>query len=324
MGEVYKVNRSDMVTVADAIRTKVDTTEQLIFPSGFVVAINGIETGKTGATLAVTTPSEGVTVTITKGEISYTKTSGSDRTVSFYGLETGTWTVTITDGVQTAQKTVDINADYETFITFFSSTIQITYPSGLSCTATDGSTTLRAPDTSGVWACVVHNAGTWTVTVEQKGWTDTVNITESGQTVQVALDQLYIYRNGILKYDIQDGFKNAWKNSGDKLIGHSDASASGYALILGFKDKIIGVDIIYVRAKVINFDNTGYYVAFLSNYNTWPNSYNNKLASVNIESPQEKTYSIDVSSISGDIYLWFAWSATHHVVDVEIYEIRGA
>lgn len=322
MGEVYKVNRSDMVTVADAIRTKVDTTEQLIFPSGFVVAINGIETGKTGATLTVTTPSEGVTVTITKGELSYTKTSGSDGTALFSGLETGTWTVTITDGTHTAQKTVNINADYETSITFFSSTIQITYPSGLTCTATDGSTTLRAPDTSGVWACVVHNAGAWTVTVEQKGWTDTVNITENGQTVQVALDRLYIYRNGVLKYTILNKYQKDWKNSGGKLTGYMSASVSGNALILGFNEKLGNVDSISIRAKVISKD-VGYYDAFLSHYNTWPDSYNNKLASVNIDSASEKTYSIDISSISGDIYLWMAWSAVHNYASVDIYEIRG-
>lgn len=321
MANEYAVNRADLVSVANAIRSKGETTKKLVFPGGFVTAVNSL--GKTGATLTVTTPSEGITVTVTKGELSYTKTTVSNGTAVFSGLETGTWTVTITDGSQTAQKTVTIHADYETSITFFSATISIVYPSGLVCTATDGVTTLRAPDTSGVWACIVPNAGTWTVTVEQKGWTDTAEITESGQTVQVALDQLYIYRNGVLKYTILDKYQKDWINAGGKLTGHMSASISGNALILGFNEKLGDVDRIYVRAKVINKDDTGYYFAFVSHYNTWPNSYNNKLASVNIDSTAEKTYSVDLSSISGDIYLWLAWSAVHKNADVEIYEIRG-
>ena len=45
MADVYKVTRSDLVSVADAIRSKGETTEQLVFPSGFVTAINDISTG---------------------------------------------------------------------------------------------------------------------------------------------------------------------------------------------------------------------------------------------------------------------------------------
>ena len=118
MAEVYKVTRSDMVSVSDAIRSKVETTEQLVFPGGFVAAIEGMETGKTGATLTVTTPAEGITVTVTNGELSYTKTTGADGTAVFNGLETGTWTITISDGSQTNTDTVDLVADYTKALSF--------------------------------------------------------------------------------------------------------------------------------------------------------------------------------------------------------------
>lgn len=45
MANEYAVNQSDLVQVADAIRTKGETTNQLVFPSGFVDAIQQITTG---------------------------------------------------------------------------------------------------------------------------------------------------------------------------------------------------------------------------------------------------------------------------------------
>lgn len=110
IADVYKVTRSDLVSVADAIRERAQTSDPLVFPNEFVTAINNL--GGSGATLTVTTPAEGITVTVTKGELSYTKTTGSDGTAVFSGLETGTWTITISDGTNTETDTVDLVADY--------------------------------------------------------------------------------------------------------------------------------------------------------------------------------------------------------------------
>lgn len=118
--------------------------------------------GGNGAALTVTAPA-GSTVTVSKDGKYKTKVAGSDGIVVFKGLQSGTWNLSITDGEQTASKTVEIVADYSTSITFFAATISITYPPGAACTATDGTTTLTAPDTSGAWDCVVPNAGTWTI-----------------------------------------------------------------------------------------------------------------------------------------------------------------
>ena len=120
--------------------------------------------GGSGGTLTVTAPA-GCTVTVSKDGKTKTKTAGADGVAVFKGLATGQWTLSITDGEQTAQKTVTITADYTTAITFFAATIHVTYPAGSTCTATDGVTTIHAPDTSGTWDCVVPNAGTWTVTI---------------------------------------------------------------------------------------------------------------------------------------------------------------
>lgn len=211
----YLVNSGDLVSVADAIRAKGETTETLVFPGGFVAAIETMETGKTGATLTVTTPAEGVTVTVAKGELSYTKTTGADGTAVFSGLESGTWTITISDGAQTATGTVDIDADYASNMTFFAATINVTYPSGSICTATDGVTTLTAPDTSGTWACVVRNAGTWTVSLGN-GFSESVEIEQNGETYTV--DKWYLYNSGDQRTYITGGWNSDGITSGQSGV----------------------------------------------------------------------------------------------------------
>lgn len=153
--------------------------------------------GGTVATLTVTAPA-GATVTVTKDGKTKTKVADSSGLAVFKGLASGEWTISITDGEQTAQKTVTITADYSTAITFFSATIHITYPKGSTCTATDGTTTLTAPDTRGTWECVVPNAGTWTIKFvdgETEFYSKDIDITENEQSVNVAPVFLYYYGN---------------------------------------------------------------------------------------------------------------------------------
>lgn len=144
--------------------------------------------GGTGATLTVTSPA-GATVTVSKDGKTKTKVAGVDGVVVFKGLTTGEWTVTITDGGQTASKVVTVTADYAVSVTFFAATINVTYPAGSTCTATNGATTLTAPDTSGVWACVVPNSGAWTVSIANNAGTKSksVTITSNGQTANCVL-----------------------------------------------------------------------------------------------------------------------------------------
>ena len=148
-------------------------------------AISGGGSGKAGATLTVTAPL-GSTVTVSKGSESY---SSALRPAVFAGLSTGTWIIDYTDGPNVGQASVDITADYATEVSYFSATINVTYPSGSTCTVTNGSVTLNAPDTSGTWSCTVPEAGTWTVTATDGTNTksETVEITQSGESVSVEL-----------------------------------------------------------------------------------------------------------------------------------------
>ena len=48
MANEYSVNQSDLVSVANAIRTKGGTSETLVFPAGFVSAVQAIQAGGGG------------------------------------------------------------------------------------------------------------------------------------------------------------------------------------------------------------------------------------------------------------------------------------
>lgn len=159
----------------------------------------GASGGGTGGTLTVTAPAN-VTVTVSKDGKTKTKNSGTSGVVVFKGLASGTWTLKITDGSQTSSKPVVITANYSTVIAFFAATINITYPAGSTCTCSDGTMTFNAPDTSGTWACIVPNTGTWTIscTNGEDSTGKTVAITADGQTENVALSYtLVLYeKNG--------------------------------------------------------------------------------------------------------------------------------
>ena len=171
--------------------------------------------GETGCTLTITAP-VGATVTVSKDGKSKPSKVATTGTVVFKGLETGTWTITITNGTDTATKTVEIRADYETEISFFTATLQIVYPAGLVCTATEGSTSLTAPDTSGTWACVVPNAGTWMVSLSS-GFAEKVTVAVTGESHTI--NKWYVYKDGDQYIDLTGGWV---KQSGTASITFGD------------------------------------------------------------------------------------------------------
>ena len=190
--------------------------------------------GGTGAALTVTAPA-GCTVTVSKDGKTKTKTAGEDGVAVFRGLATGQWTVNMTDGVQTAPaKTADITADYAITMSFFSATIHITYPAGSTCKATNGATTLTAPGTSGTWDCVVPNAGTWTIVVVGKPYTDRVEITENKQTEYVDVTGLWLVHDGKVG---QYGFSAQLRTQCTYPVTQQD----GFVNIKGDRDYTSGV-----------------------------------------------------------------------------------
>lgn len=263
--------------------------------------------GGTGASLTVTAPA-GATVTVSKEGKSKTKAADFSGVAVFKGLGTGAWTVTITDGEQTAQKTVTVTADYSTSIAFFAATIHVIYPSGSTCTATDGVTTLRS-DTSGTWAFVVPNAGTWTIRVVDKGWEEAVEIAENGQSEQVYLDGLYLFKDGNSYESRTGGFaKTGYTYYGTSYtvipptIGDTitvEVSEANAACIAGTQKAIDVTNMNTLSADCVNVSTQ---LASLVITNSERNAYYTKvIARVGLSSGQ--TVTIDLSGVSGSVYI---------------------
>lgn len=112
----YLTNTADLTAVADAIRAKGGTSAQLVYPAGFVSAIQTIQTGVTPQ-LIVTT-SAGAAITATKGSKTVSGTAGADGTCTLDIPEAGEWSVTAVLGADTRTETVLIgtqNADLRLF-----------------------------------------------------------------------------------------------------------------------------------------------------------------------------------------------------------------
>ena len=234
--------------------------------------------GGAGATLTVNAPA-GCTVTVSKDGKTKTKVAGTDRVAVFKGLATGTWTVNMTDGAQTApERTADITADYAITMSFFSATIHITYPAGSTCTATDGVTTLTAPDTSGTWDCVVPNAGTWTVSLDS-GFSEKVTVTEMDGTYTI--DKWYLYNRGDEHEEVTGGWNNTdWKYSSD-AVGYLDKGDDYLQINGGTKYKYAGA------TNLIAF--SGFSTLYAEILSEGTETYEGTLYSVTVALKNEKT-----------------------------------
>lgn len=102
----YLTNTTDLTKVAAAIREKGGTSDSLVYPDGFVTAIQAIQTG-TELQIIVTVQS-GATVTATKGSLSVSGTS-VNNSCTLTVPEGGEWTVSATlNGNTSVVITVDI------------------------------------------------------------------------------------------------------------------------------------------------------------------------------------------------------------------------
>ena len=100
----YLTNTADLTAVANAIREKGGTSEQLACPDGFVAAIQAIQTGAP-LQIAVAT-NAGATVTATKGSKTVSGTADASGHCTLTVDEAGTWTVTAATASTT--KTTDV------------------------------------------------------------------------------------------------------------------------------------------------------------------------------------------------------------------------
>lgn len=278
----------------------------------------GASGGGSGGTLTVTAPAN-VTVTVSKDGKTKTKNSGTSGVVVFKGLASGTWTVTITGDGKTAQKNVVITTDYSTVIAFFAATINITYPAGSTCTCSDGTTTLSAPDTSGTWACIVPNAGTWTAAATDgvENTSESVSITTDGQTVAVELSYYtYLFKPNTDTTNVTGGWQlnsnGSLDSAGDQLVAtFTNAYNHRRAFNVATINKIDFTEFttLVATCKAADKNNAAPISATFAVASTQAGFNNAGTASTKVASTtfsnSTTTVQIDVSGISGSYYVTF-------------------
>ena len=283
--------------------------------------------GGTGCTLTITAP-VGATVTVSKNGKAKPSKVATTGTVVFKGLETGTWTLTITGGTDTATKTVEIKADYSAEITFFSSTINIAYPAGLACTATDGVTTLTAPDTTGTWTCVVPNKGTWKITAGE--WSGEAVITATGQTETVRVAK-WIVKNGrptdigLATQLISGRIPTVTQGSGYTTIQVTPSQSTGILSdssvdMANVKTIIADVDI--VKATVssgVKFEGVVLISTANKAYSSVDNAKNAIVGQSGSTSTGRQKLSVDAGSTTGLLYVGFALGG---IITMNLYDLR--
>ena len=88
----YLINATDLTKVASAIREKGGTSAPLVYPGGFVSAIQAIQTG--APLQIIVTTSAGATVTATKDSKTVSGTADTNGKCILTVTEAGAWTVT--------------------------------------------------------------------------------------------------------------------------------------------------------------------------------------------------------------------------------------
>lgn len=184
---------SKLTQVADAIRTKGNTSADLQFPSGFISAIQAIQTG-TELKIVVSVTS-GATVTATKGSkvVSGTSVNG---TCTLTVPEAGTWSVKATHNGQTSDtKSVTFTDRYTTSLTFFSATITVTAESGASVVLKKNDTTLQTKTSTGTVVFTVTETGTYTVEATKSGQTTSGSVNVVSSTTSYTLTLILLKDN---------------------------------------------------------------------------------------------------------------------------------
>ena len=98
---------TDLTAVANAIRAKGGTSAQLVYPNGFVSAIQAIQTGITPKLVVTTAPGAAITATPAEGLKRVTGTAGTDGTCTLELPKAGRWRVTsMKNGVNAEQSIV--------------------------------------------------------------------------------------------------------------------------------------------------------------------------------------------------------------------------
>ena len=242
----YLTNTTDLTKVASAIRKKGGTTAQLIYPDGFVTAIQTIQTG-TELQIIVTVTS-GATVTATKGSKVVSGTS-VNNSCTLIVPEAGTWSIKATLSGQTSNtKNITFTDSYTTSLTFFSATITVNVESGATVTLKKGGTTIATKTSNGTAVFTVTETGTYTVEATKNGQTTSGSVNVVSGTTSYSLTLSFVSSTlNDTEWDVIKSISDAGQGAnywsiGDRkevtlngTVGHLTLSNyTTYAFIIGF------------------------------------------------------------------------------------------
>ena len=291
----------------------------------FIVRRGGV--GSSGGTLVVTSSGAG-TVTVSNIVLgkSYSKSVTAGGSVTFKGLKTGEWTVTVSNGAQTVTRSVTINADYSVSVASFSATISVTYPATSTCVVTNSGGQTVASDTNTgsstkTWTATVGATGTYTVTATAtdgsgKSKSTTVSITADGQSTSVTLSyELVLFNNGNDNTSVTGGWRYEHfyaseqsftiNNNGINLYIYNNDGSGGIEASTNHGISLSNYKTLNV--KVSSISNGTCYLGVSSNQNI--SGSNNYTASNSGTTPG--TYTIDISSISYSLYIKLKLISNH-------------
>ena len=197
--------------------------------------------------------------------------------------------------------------------------ISVIYPSGSTCTCTNGSKTLTAKDTTGKILFVIPAAGTWTVKAVKgsQSASKAVKITADGQVATVTLAfELVLFKNGA--YQNIGSFNNATITSGNLIMTASGNDGAGGAIHRTF---VTDVKLDLTNYKTLTFSlaeftiNSTYptsrkvWLGVSSNTIAWqaiPADSNVKAKTVltNTDQGTNKTVTVDISALTGSFYVF--------------------
>ena len=278
--------------------------------------------GQTGATLTVTSSGAGtITVSNTSLGKSYSKSVTAGGSAVFKGLQTGTWTIKLTDGSKTSTKNITITSDYSTNIAYFSATISITYPATSTCVVTNSGGQTVASDTNTgssakTWTATVGATGTYTVTATAtdgsgKSKSTTVNITTDGQSESVTLSyEVYLIQNGSVNSTFKFGnaqLRSDHSASASTGSGYIQYSSTSYTCGVATPSR---VDLskyskLVMNCNVTSLGNGNVRLSVCSALSAGSEAgvLSNISASKNTSSTGSQTLTLDLSSITSSLYV---------------------
>ena len=308
----------------------------------FIVRRGGV--GSSGGTLVVTSSGAG-TVTVSNIVLgkSYSKSVTAGGSVTFKGLKTGEWTVTLSNGAQTATKTIIITSDYSTSIAYFAATITVNYPAGttrVTCwnkTTEQGAGEYTITDgLAGSRVFTVGEAGTYRVdasTADGRYDAGETVITASGQSTSVTLSYELVLLSGTIGRDNW----NLITDGNDTISFNNDGIVStntGYASAGVTKSKL---DVTNYNTLKVDFNlsadsNNDVLIGISESRNSFeginasyiyrePEKYGFVATSKNsFETAGNYSLSLNLSAVSGTFYIWVyrRYGSTYTFTDIRL------